>query len=69
MAPEETAAQGLALLPRSAPEALALVERDPLMREALGPLIFPEWLKVKRSEIALYETTVSPWERTTYLRT
>ena len=57
------------MLPRRAPEALDLVEGDVLMRETLGPVIFAEWLKVKRAEIALYETTVSPWERTAYLRT
>jgi len=32
-------------------------------------VIFPEWLKVKRSEIALYDTTVSDWERKAYLST
>ena len=36
------------------------------MREALGPVIFPEWLKVKRSEIDLYDTSVSIWERKAY---
>jgi len=66
---EETTARGIAMLPRRAPEALDLVEGDVLMRETLGPVIFAEWLKVKRAEIALYETTVSPWERTAYLRT
>jgi glutamine synthetase len=66
---EESAARGIAMLPRSAAAALDLVEADPLMRETLGPVIFPEWLKVKRSEIALYDTTVTPWERKAYLRT
>lgn len=62
-------ARGIALLPRKAAAALAAVEADPLMRETLGPVIFPEWLKVKRSEIAIYDTVVSPWERKAYLRT
>nr|MBA3451234.1 glutamine synthetase [Chloroflexia bacterium] len=69
MSPEETAARGIAMLPRRAIQALDLVEADPLMRETLGPVIFSEWLKVKRAEIALYDTTVSAWERTAYLRT
>jgi glutamine synthetase len=69
LAPEITAARGVAMLPRRAPEALACVEADALMRETLGPVIFPEWLKVKRTEIALYETTVSDWERKAYLGT
>jgi glutamine synthetase len=66
---EETAARGIAMLPRTATAALDAVEADPLMREALGPVVFPEWLKVKRTEIGLYDTTVSPWERSAYLRT
>jgi glutamine synthetase len=69
MSEEETVARGIAMLPRTAPAALAAVEADPLLREALGPIVASEWLKVKRSEIALYDTTVSPWERTAYLRT
>lgn len=66
---EESAARGIAMLPRSATAALDLAEADPLPRQALGPIVFPEWLKVKRSEVALYDTTVSPWERRAYLRT
>ncbi len=69
MSTEETAARGIAMLPRHAAEALDLVEADPLPRETLGAVIFPEWLKVKRHEIALYDTTVSSWERKAYLRT
>jgi glutamine synthetase len=57
------------MLPRTASAALDAVESDPLMREALGAVVFPEWLKVKRSEIALYDMIVSPWERAAYLRT
>ena len=63
----QSAAQGVALLPRTAQAALDAVEADSLMREALGHVIFPEWLKVKRSEIALYDTAVSEWERKAYL--
>lgn len=69
MPTEELAARGIAMLPRTAAQALAAVECDPLMREALGPVVFAEWLKVKRSEAALYDTVVSPWERRAYLRT
>ena len=65
----ETATRGIAMLPRTASAALDAVAADPLMREALGPVVFSEWLKVKRTEIALYETTVTPWERAAYLRT
>ena len=66
--PAELAAQGIALLPRTAGEALAAAEADDTLMTALGPTIGPEWLKVKRSELAIAETTVSAWERETYLR-
>lgn len=66
---EALAAQGIALLPRTASAALDAVAADPLMREALGPIVFAEWLKVKRSEITLYDTAVTPWERRAYMRT
>ena len=69
MSLDESAARGIAMLPRTAPAALDAVAGDPLMREALGPVVFSEWLKVKRSEVALYDTTVSAWERRAYLRT
>jgi len=69
MSREQSRARGIAMLPRTAPEALDAVAADALMREALGPIVFSEWLAVKRSEIALYDTAVSSWERTAYLRT
>jgi glutamine synthetase len=62
------AAKGIKLLPRSASEAHGAVEADPLMVEALGPTILPEWLKVKRSEVEAYDLAVSEWEREAYLR-
>lgn len=68
MSPEALAAQGVVTLPRTAGEALAAVEADPVVMAALGPVIGPEWLSVKRSELALYDTVVSNWERDTYLR-
>jgi glutamine synthetase len=64
---EEAEKQGIAMLPRSAESALQAVEADPLMADALGPVIFPEWLKVKRSEIAAYNLDVGDWERAAYL--
>ena len=68
MSAAELAAQGVALLPRSAKTGLDAVEADPVLMAALGPTIGPEWLRVKRSELATYDTVVSPWERAAYLR-
>ncbi len=62
------AEQGIALLPRTAHEALAAVAADEVVMAALGPVIGPEWLRVKRSEMDTYDTVVSPWEREVYLR-
>jgi glutamine synthetase len=64
---EEAVARGMQFLPRSLPEALAACESDPLMEEALGPLIFHEFLKVKHAELAAYHHHVHPWERSMYL--
>ena len=63
----EADAMGLAFLPRSLPEALAAVEADPVIAEALGPVVFREFLKVKRAELAAYDLHVHPWEREMYL--
>ena len=66
---EEAAAHGLEFLPRTLPEALTALESDGVMAEALGPVIFSEFLKVKRSELAAYDLHVHPWERNMYLET
>jgi len=64
---EEAAARGLKFLPRTLPEALAAFEADQVVAEALGPVVFSEFLKVKRSELAAYNLHVHPWERKMYL--
>ena len=63
----EAAARGLEFLPRSLPEALDAFEADPIIAKALGPVIFNEFLKVKRTELATYELHVHPLERRLYL--
>lgn len=63
----EAEARGLTFLPRSLPEALGAMERDPVVVEALGPIIASEFLKVKRTELAAYDLEVHPWERQMYL--
>lgn len=62
----DLARQGVRLLPRSAGEALAAVEADTVIMQALGPVCGPELLRVKRDELARYEQHVSEWERTVY---
>jgi glutamine synthetase len=67
LAPDDLARQGLSFLPRSAGEALDAVEADPVIMAALGPICGPEFLRVKRDELARYERQVSAWEREHYL--
>lgn len=63
---DDLARQGVALLPRSAGEALAAVEADEVVMTALGPVCGPEFLRVKREELARYERHVGEWEREVY---
>ena len=63
----EAAARGLAELPRSAPEALDALEQDAVLMEALGPVIGPGFLRLRRSEAATYALEVGDWERAAYL--
>lgn len=64
---EEAAAQGITRLPSNLPDALAALEADEVLFNALGPVILPEFLKVKRTELAAYDLQVHPWERELYL--
>lgn len=59
--------QGVAMLPRSAGEALDAVEQDEVVMDALGPVCGPELLRVKREELARIDRHVSELERSIYL--
>jgi len=65
----EARERGLEYLPRTLPEALAAFEADSVIAAALGPIIFNEYLKVKRLELAAYNLHVHAWERNMYLET
>lgn len=54
-------------LPRSAHDALNAIEDDATIMAALGPVCGPELLRVKRHELARYDTHVGEWERDVYL--
>jgi glutamine synthetase len=66
LAPDDLARQGVTFLPRLAGEALDAVEADPVVMAALGPVCGPEFLRVKRDELARYERHVGEWERGMY---
>lgn len=63
----ELDARGIQLLPRSADEALNAVEQDEVVMAALGPVCGPEMLRIRREELARYNTHVSEWEREVWL--
>ncbi len=67
MTPAEVEAAGIRYLPRSLPEALAALEADEVIGEAIGPMVLEHLLIVKRHELARFETEVHPWERAAYL--
>jgi glutamine synthetase len=67
LSPAEASARGLELLPRSAPEALDALEADAVLMDALGPVIGPGFLRLRRSEAAAYALEVGDWERAAYL--
>jgi len=64
---KEAAAQGITRLPGNLLDALAALEADDVVAQALGSIILPEFLKVKRSELAAFKLQVHPWERKVYL--
>lgn len=66
--PEELAALGIDMLPRSLTEALDAFEADPLSKKVFGPAMFESWLANKRQEWLGYLNHVSDWERERYLQ-
>lgn len=67
MSAREREEQGIRSLPGSLEEALDELERDELVREALGEHIFTHFLRAKRIEWDVYRTQVHKWEIDQYL--
>jgi glutamine synthetase len=57
----------LETLPRSLGEALAALQQDDLIAEALGPQIMERFVEAKLHEWNDYNSVVSEWERERYL--
>jgi glutamine synthetase len=62
MSDREITARGLALMPRSLSEALSAFEKDALLREAMGDLMFEEYIRNKEQEIAQMADKVTQYE-------
>src|SRR5215208_3607763 len=67
MTPERIREMGIKELPGTLSEALDELERDEVIREALGEHIFGRFLAAKREEWDEYRTQVSDWEVDRYL--
>lgn len=63
---EQLAEEGIAILPQNLHEALLALEKDTVIREALGP-VADEFLRLKHMEWVEYMRHVSDWEINTYL--
>ena len=60
---------GIKTLPANLNEALDNLEKDKVLKEALGDHIFNHYLAAKRQEWADYISHVHPWEQDRYLST
>jgi len=58
---------GIATLPGSLMEAVELLEKSELMKEALGNHVFTKFIENKKIEWDKYRTNVSEWEIKSYL--
>jgi len=54
-------------LPRDLHEALNMIEKDPVVRDALGPHIYERFVEAKREEWQEYIGQVGEWELKRYL--
>ena len=55
------------VLPRALTESLSFLKNNTVIKEALGSIIFDEFLKIKETELRQYEIHVHPWERERYM--
>lgn len=67
MSSEELADLGITQLPGSLAEALAALEQDGVLREALGAEVYEAFERAKRAEWDEYRTRVTDWEVGRYL--
>ncbi len=66
---EERATRGIASLPGSLDEALDELDRDAVLKEALGEAVYTAFARAKRAEVEEFHTRVTDWEVERYLET
>ncbi|HHY95565.1 MAG TPA: glutamine synthetase [Firmicutes bacterium] len=62
LSPEERARRGIRRLPQHLGEAVAELERDDLLRRVLGPVMYEEYVLLKRFQWEEYLKQVTEWE-------
>lgn len=67
MSAGEREERGIGCLPESLKEALDELERDEVIKEALGPHVYSRFMEAKRIEWDRYRVQVHPWEIEEYL--
>ena len=67
MSPKEREELGIGCLPEDLKEALEELEKDEVIKEALGPHVFSRFMEAKRIEWDRYRMQVHPWELEEYL--
>ncbi|MDD2620495.1 MAG: type I glutamate--ammonia ligase [Syntrophomonadaceae bacterium] len=68
MSPADREKAGIASLPGSLLEAVAELEKDEVIKNALGPHIVSRFVAAKKAEWERYNMEVHPWEITEYMR-
>jgi glutamine synthetase len=66
---EERQEKDIDELPGSLAEALQMLDRDSVMKDALGPVIYESFIRAKWAEVEEYRTRVTDWEVSRYLET
>jgi glutamine synthetase len=64
---EERMEREIDTLPGSLDEALEALERDEVVKAALGPHVLEKYMEAKRRELDAYRVAVTPWEIERYL--
>jgi len=66
LSPAQMREQGIGILPQSLGEALDQLERNQVIRDALGESLSEEFIKLKRAESLEFQRHVSDWEVNRY---
>jgi glutamine synthetase len=69
LTPEERHKMGVSELPASLSEALRELEKDQVLKDALGPVIYEAFARAKWAEVEEYRMKVTDWEVERYLET